>query len=70
MRAIASRRRAGRPPMDRPAVDSGTPELLARRAPLTVSAVLAWHERLSMAEGGAEPPTAELVAAIVVQAAP
>ena len=45
-------------------------ELLARRAPLTVSAVLAWHERLSMAEGGAEPPTAELVAAIVVQAAP
>jgi len=45
-------------------------ELLARRAPLTVSAVLAWHERLSMAEGGAQPPTAELVAAIVVQAAP
>ena len=34
MRAIASGRRAGRPAMNRPAVDPGTPELLARRARL------------------------------------
>jgi len=34
MRAIASGRRAGRPPVDRSAVDPGTPELLARRARL------------------------------------
>ena len=34
MRAIASGRRAGRPPMERPVVDAGTPELQARRSRL------------------------------------
>lgn len=34
MRAIASGRRAGRPPLERPRVDTGTPELAARRAHL------------------------------------
>jgi len=34
MRAIASGRRAGRPALERPKVDAGTPELCARRARL------------------------------------
>ena len=41
-------------------------ELLARRGPLTVRDVLAWHERLPRLGTGAEAPQVELVAAIVL----
>src|SRR5258706_6874718 len=44
MRAIARGRGAGRPPMDRPAVDSGTRELLARRARLAAGGDPAFTE--------------------------
>ncbi len=41
-------------------------ELLARRGPLTVRDVLAWHERLPRLGTGGEAPQVELVAAIVL----
>ena len=41
-------------------------DLLARRAPLAVRDVLAWHERLPRVATGAEAPQVELVAAVVL----
>jgi len=41
-------------------------DLLARRAPLSVRQVLAWHERLPPLGTGAEAPHVELVAAMVL----
>ena len=41
-------------------------DLLARRAPLSVRDVLAWHERLPPLGTGAEAPQVELVAAMVL----
>jgi len=41
-------------------------DLLARRAPLSVRDVLAWHERLPPLYTGAEAPQVELVAAMVL----
>ncbi len=41
-------------------------DLLARRAPLAVRNVLAWHERLPPVATGAEAPQVELVAAVVL----
>jgi len=41
-------------------------DLLARRAPLAVRDVLAWHERLPPLAPGAEAPHVELVAAVVL----
>ena len=41
-------------------------DLLARRAPLAVRDVLAWHERLPRVATGAEAPRVELVAAVVL----
>ena len=40
-------------------------DLLARRAPLSVREVLAWHDRLPPIGAGAEPPQVELMAALV-----
>ena len=40
--------------------------LLERRAPLTVAALLAWHERLPPLEEPAAAPEAELVAALQI----
>jgi superfamily II DNA or RNA helicase len=41
-------------------------DLLARRAPLSVRDVLAWHERMPPLASGAEAPQVELVAAMVL----
>jgi len=41
-------------------------DLLARRAPLAVRDVLAWHERLPPVATGAEAPQVKLIAAIVL----
>ena len=41
-------------------------DLLARRAPLSVRDLLAWHERLPPVATGAEAPQVELVAAVVL----
>ena len=41
-------------------------DLLARRAPLSVREVLAWHDRLPPIEAGAEAPQVELIAAVVL----
>ena len=41
-------------------------ELLARRSPLAVRDVLAWHERLPPVATGAEAPQVELLAAVVL----
>ncbi|HYR98239.1 MAG TPA: DEAD/DEAH box helicase [Gemmatimonadales bacterium] len=41
-------------------------DLLARRAPLSVREVLAWHDRLPPIGAGAEPPQVELMAALVL----
>ena len=43
-------------------------ELLERRAPLTIAALLAWHERLPPLEEPAAAPEAELVAALQIVA--
>jgi hypothetical protein len=40
--------------------------LLERRAPLTIAALLAWHEQLPSLEEPAGPPEAELVAALQI----
>jgi helicase-like protein len=42
-------------------------ELLRRRATLAIGHLLAWHERLPPISAPDEPPTAELVAALVVE---
>ena len=41
-------------------------DLLARRAPLSVREVLAWHDRLPPIGAGAEPLQVELMAALVL----
>src|SRR5437870_5538158 len=41
-------------------------ELLARRAPLAVRDVLAWHEHLPPVASGTEAPQVELIAAVVL----
>jgi hypothetical protein len=41
-------------------------DLLARRTPLSVREVLAWHERLPPIATGAEAPQVELIAAVVL----
>ena len=41
-------------------------DLLARRAPLSVREVLAWHDRLPPIGAGAEAPQVELIAAVVL----
>ncbi len=41
-------------------------DLLARRAPLAVRDVLAWHERLPPVASGTEAPQVELIAAVVL----
>ncbi len=41
-------------------------DLLARRTPLSVREVLAWHERLPPVATGAEAPQVELIAAVVL----
>ncbi len=46
--------------------EQGLEDLLARRAPLSVRDVLAWHERMPPLGTGAEAPQVELVAAIVL----
>jgi len=42
--------------------------LLERRAPLTIAALLAWHERLPPLEEPPGPPEAELIAALQIVA--
>ncbi len=43
-------------------------DLLARREPLSIRDLLAWHERLPPAGGSEDPPRAHLVAAVVIVA--